>query len=105
MKKLFLYLVCSIALYATSLQEAWELMEHKSDALKAQQQDVAMAKSKQKSATSMYLPSVSLTGSYTHLSEPLKLEDEEFVTLVKYYLSNELLKLALKNKKKLQFET
>ena len=76
MKKLFLYLVCSIALYATSLQEAWELMEHKSDALKAQQQDVAMAKSKQESATSMYLPSVSLTGSYTHLSEPLKLEDE-----------------------------
>ena len=66
----------SVAIYATSLQEAWELMEHNNDGLKAQEQDVQIAQNKKESAKSMYLPSVSLTGSYTHLSDPVKLEDK-----------------------------
>ena len=51
-------------------------MQQNSDSQKAIQKSVAIAKSKRESAKSMYLPSLSLTGSYTHLSDPIKLEDQ-----------------------------
>ena len=76
MKRVFLLLLCSSALWASSLQEVWELMEQNSDGLKAQRESVNIAQSKKESAKSMYLPSVSFTGSYTHLSDPLKIEDK-----------------------------
>jgi len=59
-----------------SIKEAWLNTELKNEGLKASQSDVSRAELKKSSAESMYLPSVSLTGSYTHLSEPVKLEGE-----------------------------
>jgi outer membrane protein TolC len=57
-----------------SIDEAWHRLESGSDALKAEANDVQRAILKSKSAKSMYLPSVSLTGSYTHLSEPVNVD-------------------------------
>jgi outer membrane protein TolC len=65
-----------------SIEEAWQNVELKNNALKAEGNDVSRAKLKQKSAKSMYLPSVSLSGSYTHSSEPIKIEEEIPLTLL-----------------------
>ena len=59
-----------------SVQEAWHNTELKNEGMKASHTDVTRAELKQSSAESMYLPSVSITGSYTHLSEPVKLEGD-----------------------------
>ncbi len=57
-----------------SIEEAWQNVVHKNDGLKAESNGVKRAKLKQSSAKSMYLPSVSITGSYTHLSEPVNID-------------------------------
>ena len=59
-----------------SIKEAWLNTELKNEGVKALESDVGRAELKKSSAESMYLPSVTLTGSYTHLSEPVKLEGE-----------------------------
>ena len=78
MKKicLILFFTLGTAVWATSLEEAWEVMQQNSDSQKALQKTLQIAKSKKSSAKSMYLPSLSLTGSYTHLSDPVKIEDK-----------------------------
>ncbi len=59
-----------------SIQKAWQNVELKNDGLKAVGSDVTRAELKRESAKSMYLPSVSVSASYTHLSEPIKMEGE-----------------------------
>jgi len=59
-----------------SIQEAWQKAELHNEGVKASSSDVTRAELKKSSAESMYLPSVTITGSYTHLSEPVKIEGE-----------------------------
>ena len=61
-----------------SVQEAWHNTELKNEGMKASHTDVTRAELKQSSAESMYLPSVSITGSYTHLSEPVNIDISGF---------------------------
>ncbi len=60
-----------------SIQNAWENVLNKHNALKASSADVTHAKLKQESAEGMYLPSVTLTGSYMHLNDPIGLDTSE----------------------------
>ena len=77
MNRLFLPFLISITLSASmTIDEAWQSVELKNDGLKAESSDVKRAELKSSSAKSMYLPSVSITGSYTHLSDPVKIEGE-----------------------------
>lgn len=77
MKLFIVMLVSSLVLYADiNIQEAWEHTQNNNDGVKASNSDVTRAELKCDAAESMYLPSVSVTGSYTHLSEPVKLEGE-----------------------------
>ena len=72
LKSCMLLLFLSFSLHADiSIQNAWEDVLHKHNGLKASSSDIQYAKLKQESAEGMYLPSVSLTGSYTHLNEPI----------------------------------
>ena len=59
-----------------SVQEAWQKTELHNEGVKASSSDVTRAELKKSAAESMYLPSVTITGSYTHLSEPVKIEGE-----------------------------
>jgi len=68
---LLLLLTVGILSASMSINEAWLSITANNDGLKSSEDDVKSAKLKQKSAKSMYLPSVSITGSYTHLSEPI----------------------------------
>jgi outer membrane protein TolC len=76
-KRLLLTLLISLTLNAQmSIKEAWLSTEIKNEGLRALENDVSRAELKKSSAESMYLPSISVVGSYTHLSEPVKLEGE-----------------------------
>lgn len=77
--KLFIILgLLKLSLYASmSIQEAWNSIQTKSEGMKASNADVTRAELKKSSAESMYLPSVSLVGSYTHLSEPINIDTSE----------------------------
>ena len=59
-----------------SIEEAWSNVEFKNDGIKSSSDDLSRAQLKKESAKSMYLPSISISGSYTHLSEPIGLEGE-----------------------------
>jgi outer membrane protein TolC len=77
--------VCCIILSlnaSMSIQEAWHIIELKSDSVKADTNDVKRAELKAKAAKSMYLPSISLTGSYTHLSEPINLDTSDLSNIL-----------------------
>jgi len=54
-----------------SIEEAWLYVKQKSDAIRSANDGQSIAKLKEESATSMYLPEISLSGSYTHLSKPI----------------------------------
>jgi len=72
MKKLIILLLfCEFVFAQTGIKEAWQMVEQNSDALKASKDGQNIARLKKDSAKSMYLPSISVTGSYTHLSEPI----------------------------------
>lgn len=75
MKKFILLILFYEFLFAqTGIKEAWEMVEQNSDAIKASKDSTTIATLKKKSAKSMYLPSISITGSYTHLSEPIGID-------------------------------
>ncbi len=77
MNKTILLSLYTVALFADmSIQEAWKYTSANNNSLKAGSADVSRAELKRESIKSMYLPSVSLTGSYTHLSEPIGIEGE-----------------------------
>jgi len=64
----------SISLFSQiSIERAWQTVEAQNDALKASYADVRHLQLKQESAEGMYLPSVSITGSYTHLNDSIGL--------------------------------
>jgi len=70
-----LALSLSLSLFAQiDIQSAWHKIEMQNDALKASQADIQHAMLKKQSAEGMYMPSVSLTGSYTHLNDPIGLD-------------------------------
>jgi len=74
--RLLLTLLLSLTLNAEmTIDEAWQSTASKNDGLKANSSDVKRAELKSSSAKSMYLPSVTLTGSYTHLDDNIKIED------------------------------
>ncbi|WP_022941445.1 TolC family protein [Psychromonas hadalis] len=54
-------------------KQAWAQFLKVSDQLQAQQQVIKQAQAKHESGKDLYLPSISLNGSYTHLSDPLEL--------------------------------
>lgn len=65
-----------MSLYAheMSFSEAWLTMLDVNDDLKSEQMSEKKAKMMKEAAASMYLPSVNLTGSYTHIDKPVDLE-------------------------------
>jgi outer membrane protein TolC len=54
-----------------SIKDAWLMVEQSSNGLKAAKDDESIASLKKESVKSMYLPEISISGSYTHLSEPI----------------------------------
>ncbi len=78
MKKILLLSCIIFSLHASmSIKEAWQKVEKSSDAIKADEDDIKRAKLKVQSAKSMYLPSISLVGNYTHLSEPINVDTSD----------------------------
>lgn len=77
--RIFLALtLCSILLFANiDISKAWQNVELLNNGIKASSADVTHAELKKSSAQSMYLPSISVTGSYTHLSEPVNVDTAE----------------------------
>jgi len=73
---ILIFLSLSSLMAEISIEEAWSSVRLKNDGVKAANSDIEIAQLKESSAESMYLPSVTLTGSYTHLSEPIKMEGE-----------------------------
>ena len=72
MKILFGLLFITVSLFSQiSIKNAWHNVESQNDALKASYADVRHSQLKQESAEGMYMPSVSITGSYTHLNDPI----------------------------------
>ncbi len=76
MKKLSLVLILSLSLQAVTIEEAWQELQNSDEGLKASKESIQIVQKKQEAAKSMYLPSVTLSGSYTHLDEPIKIEDD-----------------------------
>jgi len=74
-KFFILYMGISLSLFANiSIENAWYSVEKQNDALKASKADIHHAQLKKESAEGMYLPSVSLIGSYTHLDDAINLD-------------------------------
>ena len=79
MKKLLALSLLSLSLFADiSIEDAWVQVELENEGIKASSSDVKRSELKSSSAKSMYLPSVSLTGSYTHLGEPIAIDISDF---------------------------
>jgi len=57
-----------------SIETAWNNVETQNDALKASHADVKHSQLKQESAEGMLLPTVSITGSYTHINDDINLD-------------------------------
>ncbi|SFZ98805.1 Outer membrane efflux protein [hydrothermal vent metagenome] len=70
--KFIVFVLFSTTLFAQiSIQDAWNNVQNRNDGLKASHADVLHAKLKKESAEGMYMPSVSITGSYTHLDDSI----------------------------------
>ena len=69
-----LFLVTMSLFSQISIKSAWENVLEHSDALKASHADITHSTLKKESAESMYLPSISLSASYTHLNEPIGMD-------------------------------
>jgi len=79
LKAFILLFVLTLSLLADiSIEEAWSSTQNRDEGMKASNSDVTGAELKKSSAKSMYLPSVSLTGNYTHLSEPVNIDISDF---------------------------
>ena len=60
------------------IDQAWQLVQERNDGLKAGQNSVKHSQVIKDGADSMmYMPSIDLHGSYTHLSEPINLDFSE----------------------------
>ena len=73
-----IFLLFTTVLFAQiSVQNAWQSVLNENDALKASQNDIRHSVLKKESAEGMYLPSVSLTGSYTRLNDDIGLDTSD----------------------------
>ncbi len=78
LKKLFFLCFAILSVHADiGVKEAWEDVCSHSDTIKIADDDIKSAKLKVESAKSMYLPSISLSASYTHLSEPVNVDTSD----------------------------
>jgi len=60
------------------VDQAWELVQERNDGLRASEQSIRHSQVVKDGATSMmYMPSIDLHGSYTHLSRPIQLDLSE----------------------------
>ena len=75
-------LLCISLFGDMSINDAWTKVELKNSGVKAASDDVSRAKLKKESVESMYLPSVSITGSYTHLSKAVNIDTSEISNLL-----------------------
>lgn len=83
MKILSILLLVTISLSAQiSIENAWRNVESKNDTLKASSYDIKRSRLQEESAESMYLPSVSVSASYTHLNAPVGLDISEISDVV-----------------------
>jgi len=73
--KTLFFLILSSTLFAqVNIQHAWQQVLSKNDGLKASKADIRHSRLKKESAEGMYFPSVSLSGSYTHLDDAIGLD-------------------------------
>jgi outer membrane protein TolC len=78
MKKTIILSLLLTTLNATmSIDKAWQNVSVQNSGLKSVEDDVKRAKLQVDSGKSMYLPSVDIIGSYTHLSEPVKVDTSD----------------------------
>jgi len=76
--KILLLFLFSISLFAQiSIQNAWQQVLRKNDGLKASYADITHSQLKKESAEGMYMPSLSLSGNYTHLNEPIGIDTSD----------------------------
>jgi len=57
-----------------TVSQAWQKMQNSSDGLAASHNELTRAQLQKNSAESMYLPSLSLNASYTHLNKPINID-------------------------------
>ena len=79
-RKSLLVLLLTTTSYATALSvdQAWTLVQERNDGLKASENSVKHSRLIKEGANSMmYMPSIDLHGSYTHLSKPIDLDLSE----------------------------
>ena len=72
---LFTFPVLSTA-QSINFSQAWQQVIKVSNKLQASHSEVNRAKAEQDGASDMYLPSLNLVGSYTHLSDPFETGDQ-----------------------------
>ena len=67
--------VLSLSANEISVDQAWELVLERNDGLKASENSVKHSQALKDGADSMmYMPSIDLHGSYTHLSDPIRVD-------------------------------
>ena len=75
MRRIFILLLLALHVSASvTIEDAWRQMQEKSPALQSLSIEKARAGKLQDAASAMYLPKVSLSGSYTHLDKPVELD-------------------------------
>lgn len=76
MKKIVIVSLLCSAIFAQEMNfsEAWLTLLQVNDGLKSEQESEKQAKIMKEAAASMYLPTVNLTGSYTHTDAPVDLD-------------------------------
>ncbi len=74
---LFLSLIYFQLSASITIIDAWQSVKDNNDGVKASKEEISKAELKKSSAESMYLPSISVTGSYTHLSEPVNINTSD----------------------------
>ena len=83
MKFFITILIITIPIFSQiTIENAWKQVKKNSHRLIASNDDIKSAKAKRKSAKSLYLPSLSMTASYTHLSEPVSADISDISTKV-----------------------
>jgi len=63
-----------------SFAHAWDFVSQYSNAIQAQHANVKSAQAKQEAAKDLYLPKITLNGTYTHLNEPVSLETSSLIS-------------------------
>ena len=75
MKLVLIFVMLVSSLFGEiKIDEAWQRVQKLNDGLLASSGDIKRAELKQASAESLYLPSVSVSASYTHLDKPIGLD-------------------------------